>query len=167
MARVDISQADVLQAILLRLQTALALSDRQCYPVARPQDAPSIPMGGDYWLTVSPGAGNFGPEEQADGNVTEDSDVTVTAYTRIKTDSVGHDTDLLLDAARGLLPIKKAILKALVGHDAVDADGNTFLRQLLYAQTATAADIVKLPNTEAAFGRLSITFGLSWDWSLT
>jgi hypothetical protein len=179
MGRIDIDQATVLQAVIDRLQAALKLSDRQCYPTARPQDVPAVPIGGDYFVTVSPGGGTFDLEEQVPGvaateltaaiagNVTESSDVTVTAYSRIKTDSTGHDRDMLMDATRGLLPIKKAILSAMCGQDLEDADGNTFLRQLIYAQGCSAPDIVQLPGSEATYGRLSIMFGVSWDWDLT
>ena len=78
-----------------------------------------------------------------------------------------YDRNMLMDATRGLLPIKKAILSAMCGQDLEDADGNTFLRQLIYAQGCSAPDIVQLPGSEATYGRLSIMFGVSWDWDLT
>jgi len=167
MARTDISQADALDAVVLRLQTALTLNERQCYPVARAQDVPSIPVGGNFWLTVAIGGGTFIPEEQSAGNVTEDADCIVTAYTRIRTDSTSHDRDLLLDDARGLLAIKKLILAAMCGHDLLDPEGDSFLRQLVFARNCSNPDKVNIPDATGAFGQIQITFGIMFDWSLS
>ena len=167
MARTDISQADALDAVVLRLQTELTLSERQCYPVARAQDVPSIPVGGNFWLTVAIGGGTFIPEEQSAGNVTEDADCIVTAYTRIRTDSTSHDRDLLLDDARGLLAIKKLILAAMCGHDLLDPEGDSFLRQLVFARNCSNPDKVNIPDATGAFGQIQITFGIMFDWSLS
>ena len=167
MARTDISQADALDAVVLRLQTELTLNERQCYPVARAQDVPSIPVGGNFWLTVAIGGGTFIPEEQSAGNVTEDADCIVTAYTRIRTDSTSHDRDLLLDDARGLLAIKKLILAAMCGHDLLDPEGDSFLRQLVFARNCSNPDKVNIPDATGAFGQIQITFGIMFDWSLS
>lgn len=173
MSRIDVTAIDAVEAIVKLLKDTLALNDSNCYPVARPQDVPKLPAGGDYWLTVAPGGGTFEPEEQVPatetlpGNVTEESEVTVTAYSRLKTDRTNSDHDLLLEDARGLLSIKRKVLGALVGQDVTDADGNTFLRQLLFAKTATAPDLANLAGVEAAFGRIAITFGLVYDWDLS
>lgn len=166
MARIDVEQSDVLAAVIARLRDTLSLSDRHCYEVARAADAPSIPPGGDYWLTVAPGPGDFAEEEQAPGNVTESTDVIVTAYSRIKTDSTGHDHYMLVDDSRGLLKIKKLILGALCGQDLTNDSGNTFLRQTCFARRSTAPDLVRLQGSDNAFGSIQITFGVPFDWSL-
>jgi hypothetical protein len=164
--RVDVVQCDVLDAVVWRLRTALSLTDRTAYVVARAQDVPLLPVGGDYFLTVAPGDGTFAPEEQAPGNITEDSEVTVSVYTRIKVDSTGHDDALLLDDARGLLAIKKLILGALCGQDLVDEDGNTFLRQWIFAKHCEAPDIVTAGRDGVACGIIRLVFGVNFDWSL-
>ena len=178
MTRSDVSQIDVLEAIVTRLQEVLVLNDRQCYPVARAQDVPGMPPGGDYWLTVAPGGGSFEPGEQVPavpvsasgpglpGNVTEDTTATVSIYTRVKLDSTGHDRFLLLDEARGLLSIKRLVLGALVGHDLLNPDGNPFLRNLLYAESCTAPDLVTIGEGSLPCGRLAITFGITFDWAI-
>lgn len=166
MARTDITQVDVLASLVLRLQEILELSDRQCYEVARPEDVPSVPVGGDFFLTVAPGGGTFEPQEQAAGNISENTDVYVTAYSRIKTDSTGHDKYMLTDDARGLLAIKKMVLGTLCGFDLLDADGDTFLRQTVYAKSSSAPSLVDLPQSDKAFGSIQITFGVDFDWSV-
>ena len=166
MARIDAGQIDVLNAVVSRLQEVLDLTDRQCYPVAREQDVPSIPVGGDYWLTVAPGDGTFEPEEQVEGNITENAEITVTAYTRIKTDSTGHDRYLLMDNARGLLSIKKNILAALCGHDLATTGGDVFLRQWLHAKRASAPDLASAGRDGNVFGVIRVTFGVIFDWRL-
>jgi hypothetical protein len=145
----------------------LTLTERQCYAVARPQDVPAIPPGGDYWLTVSLGSGDFADEEQVAGNVTEDTEIIVSGYTRIKTDSTSHDGFLLMDDARGLLAIKKKILGALVGQDLADEDGDEFLRQWLHARRCEAPDLVVAGRDGVNCGVIRITFGVSFDWKLT
>jgi hypothetical protein len=167
MPRIDIEEVAIWEAILLRLQTQLVLNARQCYLVADPNYVPSLPVGGDYFVTVAGGEGNFIEGEQIPSNCTEETVVTVSAYTRIKTDSTGHDGYLLLDDVRGLKAIKKKILAALVGQDAEDSNGANFLRQLIYAKTATSGEVVTAGKTEALCGRIQITFGLMFDWDLT
>jgi hypothetical protein len=166
MARVDVEQVAVLTAVVTRLQTVLSLNDRNCYPVARSQDVPTIPPGGDYWLTVAPGGGTFVDEEQAAGNVTEDSEIVVSGFTRIKTDSTSHDAYLLMDDARGLLAVKKLILGALVGQDLVDEDGNTFLRWLLHARRCDGPDLIVAGRDGVNCGVVRVSFGVQFDWSL-
>ena len=167
MPRADIEQADVLASVVTQLQSALSLTDRQCYPVARAQEVPSIPPGGDYWLTVAGGSGQFIDEEQAAGNVTEDTEIIVSGYTRIKTDSTGHDACLLMDDARGLLAIKKKILGALVGQDLTDEGGDTFLRQWLHARRSDAPELVIAGPDGVNCGVVRVTFGTIFDWKLT
>lgn len=165
--RFDVEEVAVLQSILARLQMSLGLNDRQCYLVARPQDVPSLPIGGDYFATVATGDGTFPDGEQCPPNCMEETEVTVSIYTRIKTDSTGHDGYLLIDDARGLISIKKKVLKALVGQDLADADGAKFLRQFMHARRATAPELVAVGKSDIPCGRLQITFGVSFDWDLT
>ena len=179
MARIDIDEVGVLDAVLLRLRSQLALTDRTCRLIARPEDVPTIPAGGDYFVTVAPGPGTYVEEEQVPdvaatqndparvSNITETSTITVSAYTRIKTDSTDHDDNLLRDATRGLLPIKKAILASLCGQDIATEDGDTFLREWMHAQSCSAPDLVSIPQSNATYGRIAITFGIMWDWKLT
>ena len=167
MARINITQADVFQSILTRLQTALGLNDRQCFAVARPQDAPPIPPGGDYFATVAFGNGSFPDGEQTPANITEDTQAIVTVYNRLRTDSTNQDAYLLMDATRGLMPLKKLVLAALVGQDLTNKANQTFLRQWCHV-TRSSIDIVKLGDGDGMpYGQLQLDFGISFDWDLT
>ena len=178
MSRTDIEQTDVIEAVADRLRAALELPASRCFPVARPMDVPAIPPGGDYFLTVAPGGGTFEEEEQMPGtaasgeteavagNVTEYASFIVSGYTRIKTDRTSTDKYLLLNDARGLFSIKKKILTALCGQDLTDGDGDTFLRQLIHATQAEPPDVVSLGADNLPCGRIAVTFGVIFDWSL-
>ena len=96
--------------------------------------------GGDFFVTVSPGGGQFEQGEQSPPNVTEYTDVVVTAYTRIRTDSTGHDQQLLQDLKRGLLTLKRMLLKALVGQWLNPAYN---LRQSVYARGSEAPKVLQ------------------------
>lgn len=167
MSRIDAEQSDVLDAVVTRLQTALVLGGRQCFPVARPQDVPTIPPGGDFFVTVAVGDGLFVDQEQAEGNLTEDTDVVVSAYTRIKTDSTGHDKQLLMEEARGLLRIKRRLLAALSGQDLTTDGGDTFLRQTCHARRAAAPDLVAVGREGILCGVIRVVFGVPFDWTFT
>jgi hypothetical protein len=165
-SRIDIVEVDVLASVLLRVQTELGLNDRQCYPVRDVLYVPVIPPGGDYFVTISVGDGIFNEGEQIPQQCIENSEFTVSGFTRIKTDSTGHDGYMLTDASRGTLPIKRKILKALVGKDLEDADGTTFLRQLVFAKRASAPEIVEIGDKGVLCGVVRITFGIKYDWNL-
>lgn len=172
MARTDTVQADILERILVRLRVKLGLNDRTCFEVLAP-DQPNMVPGGDFFVTVSPGGGQFEQGEQARSgfgtlaNVTEYSDAVVTAYCRIRLDSTGHDQYLLRDARRGLLFLKKQILSVLVGQDVVLDTGDTVLRQTLYVRGVEAPKMLQDSSAGTYLGAISITFGVDFDWDLT
>ncbi len=169
MTRVDVTQDVVLDRFVERLRSALKLNERQCYEALDSQSPPSIPIGGEYFLTVAPGDGDFIDGEQAVGNVTEDWAVTVTIYSRVQLDQTDHDKETLSVAGRGLLRLKKDVLKALVGHDLAEEDDDTFLRQTLYAIRATRPELVSKGGATQgmALAVMRIDFGVSFDWDLT
>ncbi len=165
MARSDITQTDVLTAIMLQLRSSLGLNARQCFETLEPLSPPVIPKGGDYFVSVAPGEGVFVDGEQAAGNCTEEWSIIVTAYTRIRLDSTDHEQLLLQDTSRGLLILKAKILAALVGGDPTSG-GNPFMRDLIFAQQAERprhGDMGKAQD----IGSISIYFGVHFDWDLT
>lgn len=169
MARVDVTQDVVLDRFVERLRSALKLNEQQCYETLNAEEPPAVPIGGDYFLTVAPGEGDFIDGEQAVGNVTENWAVTVTIYSRVRLDQTDHDKQTLSLAGRGLLHVKKDILKALVGHDLSEEDDDTFLRQTLYAIRTTRPELVSKDGATRgmALAVMRIDFGVSFDWDLT
>lgn len=165
MPRIDIDQATVLKLIGKALRAALNLNDRQVYETLSPDYLPRIPKGGDYFVAISPLDGAFHEGEQVPGNLTEEWGVAVTAYTRIKLDSTDHDEHLLRDASRGLLVLKGKILAALVGQDPATEEGDTFLRQLLFARSCRQPAVGELPETKTSIGLVTIEFGVNFDWA--
>lgn len=164
--RSDVTQSAALLAIVDYLGSALGLNERQCYPVAREEDLPSLPPGGDFFLTVALGDSRFVEGEQTPGNISEESSVTISIYTRIRLDSTGHDRYMLLDDARGLLAIRNRVLAVLVGQDLTDSLGRPFLRQLLFAQSASRPELLEAPNKGGLLGVQRLTFGMHFDVDL-
>lgn len=168
MARADIQQSDVLQQFTKRLRDSLELPPRRCYEVLEPLAPPLVSTGGDYFVTIAPGAGQFVTDEQVGPNFTEEWSVTVTIYTHCVLDSVEQEHSLFVDATRGLFVLKKKVLGALVGVDlaAPDAAGgdsdDVFLRQLVHAISCDRPQY----DGQRKLSWMSITFGVSFDWEL-
>lgn len=164
--RTDVQQAAVLTAIAARLRSALTLAANQCYLSALPLH-PKMLRGGPWFLAVSPGTGSFVEGEQAIGNCTEETTVTITMYSRIAVDRADEDDKSLTDTSRGLLAIKQKVLTALVGHDLVAAAGNTFVRQLLFCRRCGPPVLLEesgAPNNIVA--AMQLDFGVMFDWDL-
>lgn len=165
MARVDLTQSQVLQAIVAHLRDTLDLNNRNCYESLMPDAPPTLPVGGEIIVSVAPGEGQFVEGEQQVGNITEEWTIIVTAYSRIRLASTDHDFETLQDDQRGLLEMKRKVLQALCGDDPTtdDEDANTFVRQLLYAIRADRPQ----HDRDKEIGWISIIFGVDFDWDLT
>lgn len=168
MARVDTEQAAALASILAKLRTFLSLDERSCWPTLQPPDRVAetdVYPGGDFFVTVAIGPGQFDESLQVGGGrhqVTEDTQIMVTGYTRIKLDSRDRDERILLDPSRGLYAIKRRLMDALADED-LEVEADKFLRELLPITGASE------PQYDAAngIGWISIYVGLSFDWNLT
>jgi len=157
-----VTQQEVIDAVMTQLRSSLGLNTNQVFEVIDPLAPPSIPPGGDFFVTLAVAHGTFAEHEQVPGNVTEDGMITVTGYSRIKLDS-SSDTKLLHDDTRGLLVIKRKILKALVGVDLQTDAGARFLRELVLAKVSSQPNY----DPDKGIGWLSMDFGVSWDWDIT
>lgn len=169
MSRVDTEQATLLERIADYLRKQLRLNARRCFETLDPLH-PVIPPGGDYFLSVAPGDGTFDVEHQVGGGadqLTEYGEVVVTIYSRVKLDSTDHDEIIMRDASRGLLSLKKTVLKTLVGYDLALESGDTALRQTLYAKRYTAPTMGQQDGSGIGVAFLSITFGVDFDWDLS
>lgn len=166
MSRVDTNQSSVITSVVAQLRSALSLTERQCYETDAIDPSPAIPPGGDYFVTVSGGPGAFDVPAQIGGGanqLTEQFQAIVTAYSSVKLDSRDSSEQQLHEANRGLYALKAKLLKAMVGADLTDSDGNTFLRQLVYALRASRPMI----DREQNIGRISVEFGIEYDWDLS
>lgn len=167
--RVRTTQCEVLLAVLRRLRSGLGLDDRNCYPALDPLDAPTFPKGGNFFLAVGFGDGAFDRDAQIGGGdqqCTEAASFLVVIYTRIKTDSANQAGRMLRDAERGALAVKHQVLQALVGEDLVDAEANTFLRQLIPVRSAERPTPLTSQKLRIAVLRLALEFHLEFDWDL-
>lgn len=171
MARIDITQDKVIEAVVFHLRRDFELSDRQCFMTIDPQN-PVVPIGGDYWLTVSPGDGQYDDELMAAMIVeqcVEHSIVSVFAYTRIQLDSTDHEALLLTEATRGLLTLKKRILRSMSGID-LKYDGDEFVRELLtatYAHAPSRGVIEQNDGPGLTIGMIGLDFRTVFDWDLS
>ena len=167
-SRIDVAKSAVLVAVMTQLRTAMNLTPNQCFLTLDPNSPPALPVGGAFYLGVSPGASHNGIDEaggeQFIGNFYEGTTIIVTAYTRCgKLDSVNEQTAVLLDPTRGLIAIQDKIFWALLAQDLETPDGNRFLRQL------TAASGSEAPQADASknVAWLSTSFMLSYDRAIT
>ncbi len=167
MARVDTTQQAILERVADRLRDRLALPDEAVYLVLEPLDPPNAPRGGKFFLGVSAGAGQFPLEEQVEGNITEEWTLGVTLYVRMALDQTDTASSRLLDQTRGLLPLKQRILAALVGWDATLESGDTFLRQILYCESASRPQLISREGSYGSdpLGLLTLDFTIAHDWS--
>jgi len=166
MTRIDTTQDVVLTRIVARLRDQLDLPDHRCFETLEPMTDPLVPKGGDYLITVSPGDSRFDVDMQdaAGANqLMEMGSVTVTAYAKIALDPGDRATKIIHEVNRGMAPIKLRILKALVGHDLEDEDGNYLLRQLIYAMQAWRPQY----NLDTKIARIAVGFGVDFDWDLS
>lgn len=165
MTRIDTTQDIILARIVARLRDQLNLPDHRCYETLEPLVDPKIPKGGDCFLTVSPGDGRFDEGMQAGGGaeqLMEQSSVTVTIYAKIALDPADRATQILHKVSRGMFPLKRDVLAALVGHDLADADGNYLLRSQLYAIQSWRPRY----NQTAKIAMTAVAFGVDYDWDL-
>lgn len=167
MSRTAIStdQATVLQAVVTRIAATVdQFSLTNC--VITEETEPEEAYEGSLICCVSPMAGTF-PEDWAIGGGAEQcheqSGVILSVWSRIHLDRKNRTKAALLKEHRGLLPIKKAILKALCGHDLTDDNGNALL-------TSIMAPINSKHQRRSGDGNLigfSLSFSTDFLWDLT
>jgi len=163
MARIDVDQDTVLTRLVAHLQSTLSLNARQCFPVVDPDQPPELPVGGTFFVGVGVAEGQLFPDEQISGNISEDSDVEVTGYSRIHLDSADHDEKLYQETNRGTLILKKKLIKAVAGVDLTTAGGDNFLRQPMYVKRASRTQY----DGDQMIAWITITIGVDFDCDIT
>lgn len=172
MARIATNQIAVLEAVIARLIAAVdGFSARNCILTAQPPQEPPENIHGDYFATVSPTNGRFdeGVHEGAgiEGTL-EYAGVVIVIFSRIKLDRVGHDTALLTDASRGLLELKRLILRALSGHDLMDESGDSLLANFMAPLRSDSPNSTwEKGGRGPALGDLALTFSTDLLWDLS
>jgi hypothetical protein len=166
MNRINVTGNQVLASVVALLRASLGFDESTCYEVANPDHVPSVPLTGDWWCTVAGGDGQFDPGNQDRSQCSEETEVIVTAYTRIMTDRTDHATDLLHDPDRGCLHMKHKLLSALVGKDLTTPTGDTFLRQFVWAARSSPAVTGEHEESKDLIGRIQLTFRIEFDWEL-
>lgn len=161
MGRADVTQDAILERFVARLRDQLDLNKSTCYETINPE-SPSLPKSGDFFCTVNPGESAFVDGEQDVGNVTEQWNVDVTVYSRVRLDPADHDEELFRNERRGLFVLKQKVLKALVGWDPQTKSRQEFVRQLIYATHAKPPQY----DRDQGIGWLTITFAVDFDWDL-
>jgi hypothetical protein len=166
MSRVDTEQADVLDAIVARLLDQIdSLSDKNCFISLLPN--PPYKCPDNLFVTVSPTAGTF-PAEFLDGGgqnqCVEATGVLVTIFSRYMASRPGQDRETLSDQTRGVLRLKRLILKALTDHD-LQFGGNLILRDPILPTDSGNTDPVEQPGQNLV--QLPLKFALAFDWNLT
>lgn len=169
MPRIDIDQITVLQAVADRLiasvATTPALNDSTCFLSLQP--LPPVMLPSNLFLTVAPIEGRFDSGLHDGGGIyqtMEEAGVVVTVFSRVHLDRGGRDGKQLSESARGLLTIKRLILKSLSGHDLLTSGGSTFLRNLMAPMRCDAPG--KIQEEGNLIGYLPIYFSTDFDWDL-
>jgi hypothetical protein len=165
MARADTTQADILDAIVRRLIDQIdPLTEKTCFIGILPDGAPYRPAD-NLFVVVSPTGGQF-PAEFVDGGgsqqLTENSGVLVTIFSRLMSQRQERDREGLASETRGLLTLKRQILRALTAHD-LEWGGQKILRSLLVPSESSPADPAREVDNLV---QLSIRFEVSFDWDL-
>lgn len=159
------TQDVVLDRVVARLIAQVSgLNAANCYQTVEPY--PSADVGHGTFCHVSPGPGQYGQEALAGGGINtpfENASTWVTVFTRVRLDQPNHAERILKDASRGLLTFKRLILKALVGHNLLDANGNPLLIDYIYPTQATQPQL----NEQDKVAFVSVAFNTNFEWDLT
>lgn len=161
------TQDVVLQRVVARLISQLSGSGfaaANCY-VADPPEPPTTDMAHNLFVLVTAGSGQYPDDVHAGGGANtpfEESSVWVTIYSRIKLDRPFAADASLTNASRGLLPIKRLVLKALCGHNLLDGSGNEILTRYMAPFNCSQPG----RDTED-FAAVSLAFHTDFEWDLS
>ena len=169
MARVATNQSIVLQAVVDRLIGEIPeFSNSTCFLTTVPPDEPPANIRDNLFATVSPTNGRFREDVHEGAGIFgtfEEAGVMVTVFSSIRLDRIGHDSNLMMDTARGLFAIKHKIIKALSGHDLLDTAGNQILTNYMAPLTSDRPQSSR--DAKTAAGDLSLVFSTDFEWDLT
>lgn len=167
MSRVATDQRTILAAILSRIRGVDGFSEQNCVlTVEQNSDGgvhPATNLNHDVFCTVKVLA-SFGDEGAFEGGgenvVVERAGIMVTIFSRMKLDRNDTVERMLLDPSRGLLEMKRRVLKALCGYD-IPVKTNEASTGLVEPITCSS------PTHDGERGSISLTFSTDFEWDLT
>lgn len=164
MARINVSQATVLDAVVARLISQIPdFNAANCFISAVP--SPELQNAHNLFCTVWVTEGKFDEsiiEGAGQEACAENAGVLVTVSNKVKLDQKHHHKMILEEASRGLLVLKRLILKALVVHD-LATGSDTFLRNLTMPTSSPQPGY----DEKAGVAWLPIVFSTDFDWDLS
>lgn len=163
MAVVATNQVDVLNAVVARLIAQVSgLNSSTCFISDTPE--PPAASQNNLFVTVAPTGGRFDEEAQIGAGAAELIEYVgfaVTIWSAMKLDRNEHANYLLTDATRGLLAVKKSVLKALVGHNLQVTGGDALVAYIRAINSSPPG------YTQGGLGRITLTFSSEFLWDLS
>lgn len=163
-------QATLLRSVvkMLRAEVPAFATETTCFVSDEPW--PSVEVNDNVFCTVCPLSAMFAPNEPvgaADLGIIEVSELQVTVWSRIATDQLEREGLAFLDADRGLLILKKAVLKCLAGQQ-LFADYPTNSQPMLieYCRPTRAAHPPSKQHHDD-FSSFAIVFEAPFYWDLS
>lgn len=158
-------QVTVLLAVVARIrdQVPLLSQENNCF-LSMSMD-PIGEQRQDIYATVAPMSGRFDHEMfvgAGDAGACEQTGVIITVFSQMRLDRPSQDLQMLTQESRGLLLLKKQILKALAGHDLQDSSGNRILRDRI--EPLNASHPQRYDESEGTF---SLSFATNFVWDLS
>ncbi len=152
---------EVLESVLLFYRQRLELPEDAVFPTVNILAPGEALPGGEFFITITVGDGQFPLEEQDDEQLRENCQFTAMAFLRKTADWGGRDTQFLLDRRRGALALQNRLL-LIVGEELKDPPGDFLIASRVYAvgTIAPTYDDVKL------LGWTGVRFGVEFDWSI-
>jgi len=163
MPRVSTDHATILDAVVKRIRSQIPeFSGTSCIVSFKPEPAANVDK--NLFCTVAPTDGQFELDNQIGGgaeNLVEQAGVAVTMFSAMKLDRSDVHESVLMEKSRGLLVLKKKLLKALVGHDLQTPNGDYILASQMHALRASQPG-------EDGQGRvfLQVTFSTDFGWDI-
>ncbi len=157
------TQTAILQAVAARIRSQVTRLDGEnlCFLSMHPQ--PAHEMRQPLYATVAPMSGRYDDEIfDGSGDTLEKSGVVITVWNDVKLDRQGGDERSLTDESRGLLTLKRLILKALSEHTLLDANSNKILKEPMRPINSGH------PNrNDEEHGSFSVSFSTDFVWDLS
>lgn len=162
------NQIVILQAIVDRIRSEINDSfgsEATCFISDVPW--PAIEIHDTIICTVSPSSAQFVQEEPTGAGpagVVELASFQVSVWSKIQLDQMERSVLALTDPDRGILVLKRRVLKALAGQQLYSTDGQPLLISYLRPISATHPAAGKAQDEFASF---SIAFQGSYYWDLS